>query len=98
VLEGASRTLASGHVSAVIIELNGSGKEFGHSNKEIHEKLLGFGFTPIAYAPKTRTLIKLDGYNTGNLNTIYVRDVDLIAERCKSAPKHVVHTAFGMEI
>ncbi len=98
VLEGARLTLSAGNASAVIIELNGSGEAFGHGNEEIHEAMLGFGYTPVAYEPATRTLTALSGPNTGSVNTIYVRDIALMAERCKSAPKRAIHTAFGAEI
>jgi FkbM family methyltransferase len=98
VIEGASRIFAKANVAALIIELNGSGEEFGHSNEEIHQKLLTFNFKPIAYDPLSRTLAKLDGYNKNGGNTIYVKDIDKIAALCKSAPKRVVHTANGIEI
>lgn len=98
VLQGAAKILSSDNVSALIIELNGSGDEFGHGNDEIHQKLLGFNFIPVAYEPQSRTLTRLDGYNRNGGNTIYVKDVDLIAGRCKSAPKRVVHTAGGTTV
>lgn len=98
VLEGAARILATGNVSAIIIELNGSGEEFGHSNAEIHQQLLRFNFTPVAYEPKTRTLSKLGSYNGHGGNTIYVREPDRMAERCKAAPERVVHTAWGARV
>jgi hypothetical protein len=92
VLEGASKILSSGNVSALIIELNSSGEYFGFSNQDIHEKLLGFGFFPVAYAPKTRSMIQLTTYNNNGGNTIYIRDFLKISERCKTAPKRVIHT------
>jgi Methyltransferase FkbM domain len=98
VIKGAALTLSQGSVSAVILELNGSGGEFGHGNAEIHEAMLGFGYTPVAYEPATRTLSKLASYNATAGNTIYVRDIALMAERCKSAPRRVIHTAFGVDI
>ena len=98
VIEGASEVLSTNNVSAIIIELNGSGDEFGHSNDDIHKKLLSFGFISVTYEPKARTLTKLESYNKNGGNTIYVKDIALIAERCKSAPKRVVHTACGIKI
>ena len=56
VIEGASAVLSNNNVSAIIIELNGSGEEFGHSNEDIHKKLLSFGFFAVAYEPQTRNL------------------------------------------
>lgn len=98
VLEGASTVLSNNNVSAIIIELNGSGEEFGHSNVDIHKKLLSFGFVAVAYEPKTRNLIELKSYNQNGGNTIYVKDVALISKRCKSAPKRVIHTACDIKI
>ncbi len=98
VLSGASRILSSDSVSAIIIELNGSGEEFGHSNEDIHEKLTTYNFIPVAYEPISRTLTKLDSYNRDGGNTIYVKDMDLISQRCQSAPKRIVHTACGMSL
>jgi len=98
VIEGASRLLATDDVSAIIIELNGSGEAFGHRNEDVHDRLAGFGFIPVAYDPRTRVLARRSSYNTDGGNTIYVKNVERIAERCRSAPKRVVHTAGGISI
>lgn len=98
VIEGATAILSNNNVSAIIIELNGSGEEFGHSNEDIHKKLLSFGFFAVAYEPQTRNLTELKSYNLNGGNTIYVKDVALISKRCKSAPKRVVHTACDIKI
>ncbi len=70
VIEGASAVLLNNSVSAIIIELNGSGEEFGHSNEDIHKKLLSFGFFAVAYEPQTRNLTELKSYNQNGGNTI----------------------------
>jgi FkbM family methyltransferase len=98
VIEGASEILSNNNVSAIIIELNGSGEEFGHSNEDIHKKLLSFGFVAIAYEPRGRNLTKLESYNKNGGNTIYVKDIAQISKRCKSAPKRVIHTAYEIKI
>lgn len=98
VIEGAQELLSTNNVSAIIIELNGTGEEFGHNNEDIHKKLTSFGFISVSYEPQTRTLTRLDSYNKTRGNTIYVKDFALITERCKSAPKRVVHTACGIKI
>jgi FkbM family methyltransferase len=94
VLQGAIKTLSSGHVVALIIELNGSCEEFGHNMDEIHRKVIDFNFTPISYDPIKRNIKILKSYNSNGGNTIYVKDVDMIAARCKSAPARKIHTAF----
>jgi FkbM family methyltransferase len=98
VIEGAKNILASKNTSALIIELNGSSDEYGHSNEEIHQKLLTFNFSPVSYEPFSRTLTKLNGFNKNGGNTIYVKDIDLISARCKAAPYRIVHTANGISI
>jgi len=98
VLEGALKILSTKKVVAIIIELNGSGDEFGHSNEKTHNKLLSFDYIPVAYEPKTRTLIKLNNYNKNGGNTIYVMDLELIQDYCTSSPKRIIHTAFDVKI
>jgi hypothetical protein len=85
--------LSSPNTSALIIELNGSSEEFGYSNKDIHNKLISLKFQPVAYEPISRSLIKLNDFNKNGGNTIYVKNIELILERCRVAPKRCVHTA-----
>ncbi len=98
VLNGASEILSEDIVSAIIIELNGRGKEFGYSNEDVHKQLLGYGFSPVKYDPKSRNITRLESYNKKNGNTIYLKDLALFSERCKLAPKRVIHTAHGIKI
>lgn len=98
VLEGAERLFASDRVPAIIIELNGSGEKYGYSNDAVHGKLLAFGFRPVAYEPRNRLLTPLESYNETSGNTLYVKDLADIVERCRSAPQHVIHTADGITI
>jgi FkbM family methyltransferase len=93
VLQGGLGIIGSDQTSALIIELNGSGEEFGHSNEDVHRALLALQFHPVSYDPRTRTLKKMDGYNRIGGNTIYVKDFELMSNRCKSAPKRCIHTA-----
>lgn len=98
VLKGAARLLKSGNVEAIIIELNGSGEEYGHSNNDIHQVLIASGLEPVSYDPFTRALTRLSGYNSQGGNTIYVRDYAAMASLCLAAPKRKVHTANGIMI
>jgi len=93
VIEGAKEILSSPNTSALIIELNGSVEEFGHTNEDIHNKLIKLNFKPVRYDPINRLLTGLNDYNKNGGNTIYVKDIDLIMARCKAAPKRCVHTA-----
>jgi FkbM family methyltransferase len=93
VLAGGIGIFASDRTSALIIELNGSGEEFGHSNAEIHHKLLSLQFQSVSYDPIGRLLTKMNDYNRRGGNTIYVKNFEQMANRCKTAPKRCIHTA-----
>lgn len=93
VIEGGKNILSSPNTSALIIELNGSGAEFGYSNQDIHNKIISFNFIPVAYEPISRSLSLLNSYNKNGGNTIYVKNIDLMIERCRMAPSRCVHTA-----
>ena len=83
VINGAQSVLNDGALKAIIIELNGSGGRYGYDEKIIHQQLLSFGFYSYKYAPFTRELKRVDGF--GNLNTIYLKDVNFVKERLKTA-------------
>ena len=97
VILGAKDILSSQNTIGLIIELNGSSEEFGSSNSEIHNKLLNFNFYPVSYDPISRSLVRLNDYNKNQGNTIYIKDIEMIAGRCKNAPKRRVNT-IGIEI
>ena len=97
VILGAEDTLSSPNTIGLIIELNGSSEEFGSSNSEIHNKLLSFNFYPVSYDPFSRSLVRIKDYNKCGGNTIYIKDIELLARRCKNAPKRCVNT-IGIEI
>ena len=98
VLNGGVRVLSSPNTQALIIELNGSGEDFGHSDDEIHRKITSFGFEPFEYDPMARQLTRLPSFNRNGGNTIYIKDVEEMSRRCKEAPKRKVHTAGGLLI
>jgi len=85
-LQGAGKLLASQSLRAIIIELNGCGSRYGYNDETIHSLLVGHGFSPYTYEPFSRKLKKLDTY--GNLNTIYIRDLDWTARRLEEARKY----------
>jgi len=85
VIKGANKLLANTTLKAIIIELNGSGLNYGYSDKEIHEMILSYGFKPHAYNPALRSLSELESF--GQYNTLYLRDIPFINERVKTARK-----------
>jgi len=92
-LAGATATLRSERLAAVIVEINGSGLRYGHADLEIHELLVGAGLSPHGYDPKTRVLLELSSYRREG-NTIYLRRPAEVAERLRAAPRVQV-AAFG---
>ena len=87
VLNGAGSILASPALKALIIELNGSGGQYGYSEDKIHEKLLSHGFIPYSYEPFSRQLKVEPGYY-GHNNTIYIKDAEWANLRVKAARKY----------
>jgi len=83
VLKGASITFVDEALKAIIIELNGSGSKYGYNDSDIHQQLLKFGFLSYTYDPFTRNLIPRN--NFGDMNTIYVRDIEFVKKRLSKA-------------
>ena len=69
-LQGSPKLLAS--VAAVIIELNGSGKPYGHSDDDVHALLIRLGFNCFDYLPDTRELRQRDKYQHKRFNSLYL--------------------------
>jgi FkbM family methyltransferase len=85
VLKGAQQTLKDRGLNAIIIELMGLGKRYGFNEHDIHEMLISHGFFPYNYDPLQRELITIDSF--GPRNTIYIRDLEFVYKRLKSAEK-----------
>ena len=83
VIRGAHQILKQDSLKAIIIELNGCGNRYNFDESLIHQKLSEMGFLPYQYNPFNRQLTQL--YIYGNFNTIYLRDLDFIRERIKTA-------------
>jgi FkbM family methyltransferase len=88
VINGAVTTLQNTALKAIIIELNGSGDRYGHTDNDIHLKLLQYGFKAMKYFPFERKLI--DAVPNKEHNTLYIRDLQYVSERLKTAKKVVV--------
>ncbi|MEI7870255.1 MAG: FkbM family methyltransferase [Candidatus Methylumidiphilus sp.] len=82
VLLGGERTLSDTRLLAVIMETNGSGAHYGHSDEELMNIMRGHGFAPFGYDPFTR---KLTGAQQTDGNTIFVRDWAAIEDRVAHA-------------
>lgn len=87
VIEGASKVLSSKNLSGVIMELNGSGDRYGFSEEKLHAEMMKYGFGTYKYLPFSRELVSLEGKTAGAGNTLYLRNLDDLKMRLKSAPK-----------
>ena len=90
-LEGAKKTLQDEGLCAVIMELNGAGNRYGYDEQKILDMMSGFGFKTYSYKPFERELSNLKGKNLTEGNTIFIRNMERISERIKSAPKVEIH-------
>jgi FkbM family methyltransferase len=86
VLAGASRILGDPTLHSVIMELNGSGARYGFSEDAILQTMAGFGFVTCHYEPFSRTLERRAGRLSTSGNTLFVRHLDLVRERIRTAP------------
>lgn len=85
VFMGGTRTLQKSGLKAIIIELNGSGLRYGYDEREIHNTLINLNFKPYQYDPQERLLTNINSFDTQN--TIYVRDLNFVQQRLKTAAK-----------
>lgn len=83
VIKGATKTLRSDQLKAIIIELNGSALRYGYDESLIHETLVGLGFSSYNYYPFTRSFKKVDTF--GDYNTLYIKDIYFVNDRIKTA-------------
>jgi FkbM family methyltransferase len=86
-LHGAIKTLASPSLKVIIIELNGSGRNYNISDSEIVKFITDRGFSPYRYLPLCKVLHSLDLYDKGQFNTLFLRDVEFIKFRISTAPQ-----------
>ncbi len=84
-LKGAGKLLSNQHLMAIVIELNGSGTAYGHTDEEVNDLLTKHEFHPYRYDPFKRLLKKLEKFNTNQYNTIYIREVSKVQERLNDA-------------
>ena len=89
VIQGGIKAFSHPELKAVIIELNGLGNQFGHSDQMIHDTLISLGLTPYAYDPYARALSRQESFS--NLNMLYLRDIPFVQERIRTAEPIKVH-------
>jgi hypothetical protein len=93
VLHGASKTLRSQKLRALILEVNGLCRRYNVTEDQIFSEVRQYGFIPIDYDPLERkVLLRHDG-PTENPNIIFVRDHAAIAECVLRAPTFQLNNA-----
>jgi hypothetical protein len=91
VIAGAERTLSNQSLLAVIMELNGSGKQYGYDELALHNLMIDYGFKSFYYLPFNRQLVPLEDKNTQSGNTLYIRDIESVIERVKTASAFLIY-------
>ncbi len=97
VLDGGVDFFFNDNVSALIIELNGSGVSFGVEDTDVHKIITSFGFHPISYEPSSRRVSPLGSFDIGG-NTIYVKDVDSAQQRVTDSESVWIRTANNLQL
>lgn len=82
VLRGAVNLLGNKKCVAIIIELNGCGRRFGVEDRDIDIAIKDFGFSLVRYNVKDRIIEPYVGNESFSGNSIYVRNLELVRERC----------------
>ncbi len=91
VLDGATQVMTNESTMAVILELTNDSNHYGRSPAQNHAQMLGFGFRAYRYSAFDRVLTAIDGdWNRTALNTIYVRDIERVAQRLVDAPRRTI--------
>lgn len=91
VLEGAQNTLNKETLHSIIMELNGSGKQYGFDESRVFELMYGYGFKTYSYHPFTRSLLEIESKNLDSGNTLFIRDKGFVEERLQNSPKIFIH-------
>ena len=83
VLKGADEILKSKSLLAVIIET------FGKNN--LDKQMSKYGFKPFTYNPFNREISPFDSKKVASNNTIYIKNIEKVNERIKSATKFLIN-------
>lgn len=93
VIHGAADMFKNKRILGVLMELNGSGERYGFDEKSLHSEMLEYGFVACRYLPFERKIVVVDEISSTN-NTLYLRDLDLVRSRVKTAAKFKVNNHF----
>jgi FkbM family methyltransferase len=91
VLKGAHNTLKKKSLHSVIMELNGSGNRYNFKEEDILITMSEHGFKPYVYEPFSRNVRLISEAEKQPGNVIFIRDLYLVLDKLKHAPKISVH-------
>ncbi len=90
VIAGGQKSLRNPDLIGVIMEINGYGKRYGHSDEEIVAVMSASGFETYRYLPFKRRLEKVDGFSSGG-NLLFLKRAEFAQVRVTNAPYFSVH-------
>lgn len=85
VIEGAHKTLNKESLRCVVMEINHTGERYGRDPNSVLNKMVSYGFKPYVYDPFKRHLSEIPGRDSWEGNTIFIRNLEFIEDRIKSA-------------
>lgn len=86
VLRGGEEILKAESLLAVILELNGSGVEYGYEDVTVFSQMLKWGFAAYLYDPFSRSLTSVRE-SSWKGNVLFIRDIATVKELVEAAPK-----------
>jgi FkbM family methyltransferase len=89
VIRGGDRIFKAASLLGVIIELNGSGRDYGYEDTAVFAQLLEWGLLAYRYDPFSRNLRPVQE-SSGTGNTLFIRDISKVATLVAAAPKFCV--------
>lgn len=89
-LRGAKRVLANSSLQAVLVEANGSGRRYGHTDQQIFTLLNEAGFQRATYDPFHRLLQPATEARKGSANALFLRDFEFARTRVLAADRFFV--------
>lgn len=90
VIKGATATMQSPSLMAVVMELRGHGNRYGFDEAGLHQQILSWGYQTFHYEPFKRRLVSLEGKSSESGNTLYVKDIDKVRQRLENASKYSI--------
>jgi FkbM family methyltransferase len=85
VLKGGKKTLSNPGLTAVVMEINGSGARYGFNDDELLGIMHGHGFVPCSYDPIAR---RMRNWDRSSGNAIFIRDKAAAEVRAAQAKRY----------